>query len=55
MNWTKLQRRAGNRMKESTYLLSDGQIGMARFVSIYYANFVLGMGVSVLGTRWGVR
>lgn len=51
MKLVKIQRRARNRMKASTSMLAEDDIGVARFVATYYSNFALGLGVALLGYK----
>lgn len=53
MSLVKTQRRAKTRMKASTSLFADEEISAARFFASYYTNFLLGMGVAILGCRRG--
>jgi hypothetical protein len=53
MSLAKTQRRAKTRMKASTDKFSNEEISVARFFASYYTNFLLGMGVAVLGYKRG--
>jgi hypothetical protein len=53
MSLAKTQRRAKTRMKESTARFSKEEISAARFFASYYTNFLIGMGVAVLGYKRG--
>lgn len=53
MKLAKTQRRAKTRMKASTSLFADEEISAARFFASYYTNFLIGMGVAVLGYKRG--